>query len=293
MTVSELIHSISQRLNKTHEHPQECQQEAWWLLQAITKKSEAGLLAQKNIELSAEEQKKLDQWLTQHIDQAMPLQYILGSVPFCDLEIMVETPVLIPRPETEEWCCNLIESLKKLSLQKFSILDIGSGSGAIALALAKNFPNSTVIGVDIADHALSLSKRNAQKNQVKNVTFLKSNLYSGLEKSIKFDLIVSNPPYIATREWKSLSPSVTDWEDKNALLAGPEGLDIITTIIEQAPRWLKPNEEMSQYDIPQLLIEIGYWQGDLVKKLLHDAGLRSIRIQKDLEGKDRVACASL
>lgn len=293
MAVNELIHSISQRLKKIHEDPQECQQEARWLLQAITKKSEAELLAQKNIELSTDEEKMLEQWLTQHIDQAMPLQYILGSVPFCNLEIMVETPVLIPRPETEEWCCNLIERLKKLSPQKFSILDIGSGSGAISLALAKNIPSSTVIGVDIADHALSLSKRNAQKNQVKNVTFIKSNLYAGLEKTTKFDFIVSNPPYIATREWESLAPSVTEWEDKDALLAGPEGLDIISVIIEQAPRWLKPNEEMAQHNIPQLLIEIGYWQGELVTKLLHEAGLRSIHLLKDLEGKERVACASL
>ncbi len=293
MSISELINLISNRLKKIHEDPVARQQDAWWILQAITKKNEAQLLAAKEITLTQEEQSQVDDWLKKHVDDAMPLQYLLGTVPFCDLEIVVEPPTLIPRPETEEWCFNLIEQLKKLTDQRITILDIGTGSGCVALALAKNFPKAQIYAVDISEIALTLSKKNAQQNQIKNVTFIKSDIFSQLESQLKFDLIVSNPPYITQEEWLTLEPSVTKWEDQRALIAGQDGLDIIRRIIEQAPRWLQPNNEMSEHRIPQLMIEIGYLQGPATSELLSKAGFRKSYIKKDLEGKDRVACAEL
>jgi release factor glutamine methyltransferase len=293
MIISELIHSIAERLKKIHDNPVECQQDAWWMLQAITKKSEAELLAQKDIVLLPEQQKLLDDWLNKHIAQHEPLQYLLGTVPFCGLDILVEPPVLIPRPETEEWCCRLIEQLKTMPNKNLTILDIGSGSGCLAIALAKNFPQAQVYAVDISDKALALSKKNARAQHVTNITFLKSNVFDQLKPPLKFDLIVSNPPYIPAKQWTTLDPSVTQWEDQKALIAGPQGLDIIDIIIQHASGWLKPNKEMQERNIPQLMIEINYDQGQKVQALLTKAGFRDSRIQKDLEGKDRVACASI
>jgi release factor glutamine methyltransferase len=293
MVISELIHSITDRLKTIHNNPVECQQDAWWMVQAITKKSEAELLAQRDITLSPDQQKMLDEWLTKHVGQKMPLQYLLGNVPFCGLDILVEPPTLIPRPETEEWCYNLIEQLKTLPNQRLSILDIGCGSGCIAIALAKNFPQALVYAVDISDKALDLSKKNAQLLQAPNITFLKSDVFDQLKPPLKFDLIVSNPPYIAADEWAHLAPSVTQWEDAKALVAGPEGLNIIDKIIQHAPRWLMPNKDMLDHHVSQLMIEIGYRQGDKVRSLLEKAGFKNSHIKKDLEGKDRVACATL
>ncbi len=293
MSVSELVILISDRLKKIHEDPVSRQQDAWWILQAITKKNEAQLLAEKDVTLTATEQAQLEDWLKKHVDDSMPLQYLLGTVPFGDLEMLVEPPTLIPRPETEEWCLDLIGQLKKISDQRLTILDIGSGTGCIALTLAKHLPLATVYAVDISEKALALSKKNAQHNRIKNITFLKSDIFSQLEPTLKFDLIVSNPPYISQTEWETLEPSVTKWEDPRALMDGPDGLNIIRNIIEHAPRRLKLNSAMSEHAIPQLMIEIGYQQGPAVLELLTKAGFRKCFIKKDLEGKDRVACAEL
>jgi len=287
-----LSKEIEKQLHARYQDPTLCNQYAWWMIEAVTGKDKAKLIAQKEINFTSKQIVTLENWVQKQVEEKIPLQYLLGSAPFNDLEILVEAPTLIPRPETEEMCYNLIAMLKKLENKKLTILDIGTGSGCIALALAKALPESTVYATDISDEALALAEKNATHNNIKNVTFLKSDIYAGVP-NISFDLIVSNPPYIAEQEWKTLDESVTKWEDRRALVADNQGLAIIERIILQAPEYLKENKETLEKKIPQLVIEIGYTQGAATAKLFENAGFVDIHVQKDLEGKDRFVMARL
>jgi release factor glutamine methyltransferase len=290
--IFDLIRDISTRLEKIHDDPIARQQDAWWIAQALTKKTEADLIALKKIKLSDKQTIQLEQWLDAHINEHKPLQYILGFVPFNDLKILVEPPILIPRPETEEWAFNLAQKLKSLSDKNIAILDACCGTGCIALSLARVSPLAIVQGTDISEHAIQLSKKNALHNRITNTSFIHADLFPQ-NNDVKYDLIVSNPPYIPESEWSNLNPSITQWEDKKALISGKDGLDCIRGIIKNAKQWLKHNNEMKEKDIPQLVIEIDSTQGDAVKTLLEKAGFINVEILKDLEGKNRVAYAGL
>jgi release factor glutamine methyltransferase len=282
-----LIHQLAEQLNN-YEHTSEREQIAWWLVELVTKKNRAALLAEEEIELTSDQEKNLQQMIQEHVEKNKPLQYIFGMVPFNDIELFVEPPVLIPRPETEEWVCSLIESLKKLTNKKIKILDIGAGSGAISCALAHAFPEAEVVAVDIAHEALALTQKNIGHNKITNLTILESDLFSNLPEGTKFDLIVSNPPYISSDEYKKLDDAVKDWEDKRALLAEHKGLAIIEKIIQHAPEYLQKNDDLFLHDIPQLSIEIGYKQGAKVKELMQNALYKKVKVIQDLEGKDRI-----
>jgi len=264
---------------------------AWEILEYVTQKPRAQLLINSDFLLSEKEILQLDSVLNQHITHRKPLQYIFGSVPFCGLTIHLEPPILIPRPETEEWCRNLIDQLKQLKNQHIQILDVCTGSGCIALALADALPKAKVIGTDISEHSLEIAKKNAEINNIKNVSFLYSDVFKEINQ--QFDLIVANPPYISPEEWKTLDPIVQKWEDQNALVANNDGLKIIEQIIDNAPNYLKNNQEMTSLEIPQLAIEIGYDQGEQVKKIMHNAGFKHITIQKDFADLDRVVTGNL
>lgn len=293
MKVIDLIHDSQHQLRLVYTDPITCHQYAWWLLEKLTGKKKAQLIAQETISLATSDHNTLQQWLHHLVDEHKPIQYILGSVPFNGIDIIVKPPTLIPRPETEEWTCNLIEQLRSIKREDFSILDLCTGSGCIAVALANAFPNATITAIDIAQSALLLTQENAKHNAVTNVTCLKSDLFNALAEGSAFDLIVSNPPYIAEDEWSSLDVSVTHWEDKRALVAQDHGLAIIERIIHDAPRFLKTNHDIQSKKIPQLTIEIGYQQGHAVKKIMDDAGYYQTQIIKDLEGKDRIVVGSI
>ena len=268
-------------------------QYAWWLVQAVTKKNKGQLISQEELILSTEQQQKLDEWLHQLITDKKPLQYILGTVPFGQLEIIVEPPVLIPRPETEEWVLWLLEKLKPVKNERLHILDIGTGSGAIGLSLAHALPNATIIATDIAIEALQLSAKNADKNNITNFHLIESDLFANIPKQDRFDLIISNPPYIAIDEWQELDQSVKKWEDKRALLANDQGLAIIDAIIKQAPDFLKPNQLLKKHGINQLYLEIGYQQKENVIALMKAAGYTTIQAFVDMNKKDRVVSGSI
>lgn len=264
------------------------QSESWWLLEAITNKSKSQLVIENNITLTYEQEERLSHFVNERTVHKKPLQYILGSVPFCDLEILVEPPILIPRPETEEWCAWLIEQLTPLSGKKFTILDIGCGSGCIALALARAFPYASVIGVDIHDKAIQLSEKNKAHNAITNAIFIKSNLYSELTQyKNSFDLIVSNPPYIAPEEYKQLDPQVKEWEDKTALMADDEGFAIHKKIVFDAKKYLNQGGSLELRKLPQLVIEFGKGQEEKLKKILFQADFTNVEIHEDLEGVPR------
>jgi len=211
-------------------------QEAWWLLESITQKQKETLLIQK-YECTAEEVAKIDESIKKIKDESIPLAYLIGNVPFGELIINVKPPTLIPRPETEEWVYTLIDQLQPHKTEITSILDLGTGSGCVALALAHAFPQAQVTATDINPQALALAQENADQNKIKNITFIESNLFQQVPQR-KFDLIVSNPPYIAPSYKETLDKSVTNWEDHGALFAPGKGLELIEKMIKELPNFL-------------------------------------------------------
>lgn len=287
------INDIRHKLSAVYEDNTLCQQYAWWILQAICEKTRTELIIQEMVVLSPEQQQKIDQWMEYLVEDKMPLQYVLGFVPFADLEILVEPPTLIPRPETEEWCLYIIEHLLLLNNKKLKILDIATGSGCIALTMADYLPQAKIVATDIANTALELTEKNIEHNKISNVTVIQSDLFESIPCGMKFDIILSNPPYITAAEFIDLDETVTRWEDHNALVAADNGLAIIAKIIAQAPQFIQTNDEMKHKNIPQIVIEIGYAQGAAVKKLMESAGYNDVLVHKDLEGKDRFVTARI
>jgi len=273
--------------SKLSEITKDAESESWWLLEKLIKKSKAKLITEKEIELSEEQETKLNNWIEERVKNKKPLQYILGSVPFCGLEILVEPPILIPRPETEEWCNWLIKQLIHIE-NTANILDLCSGSGCIALSLAKAFPKSKVLGTDINSKAVELCNKNKKHNKIENATFTESDLYKNLKfYENSFDLIVSNPPYIPEEEFKSLSPEVLEWEDQKALTSGSTGLEIIEEIIKYAKTYLKKESIFNKYKLPRLVLEFGKGQDKSVKNLLEKYEFKNIQIHRDMEKVNR------
>lgn len=269
------MNSIIQHiLQKTQLSPQE----AWWLLEHITQQSKATLLT-SNSDLTSKELDDLNNAL-RDLNNNKPLSYIIGFVPFLNTKISVQPPTLIPRPETEEWSNNVITMLNKKHCINPTILDIGTGSGCIAVALAKHFPQATIYAVDIKKSALQLAKHNAQINNIANIIFIESNLCSNLPANIKFDLIVSNPPYIPNNT--TLNDQVTQWEDHDALFAHNNGLAIIEQIAQQAPQFLKKNKLPSQ-----LIIEIDSSHSLQAMKIFENLQYSSTVLQQDLFSQPR------
>ena len=291
-TIFNLIQQIAHELAPRYKDATLCEQYAWWMLQSILQQDQAHLIAMHSITLTDAQRNQLADWIKKQVVEHMPLQYLLGSVPFNDLDIRVKPPTLIPRPETEEWCSDLIDMLQTAGPQPLQILDLCSGTGCIALALASALPNAQLVGTDIADTALALARENAAHNNIANVTWIQSDLFAQIDKKHQFDLIVSNPPYIAAEEWTTLDDSVKKWEDTRALIAQEHGLHIIKQIIDQAPHYLRNNNPLQAHNIPQVWIEIGYQQGASVAELMKAAGYTHVSIQKDMEGKDRVVKGS-
>ena len=291
MNVSRLIKDIIKSLPTTNNLHSDAH--AWWIAQAITQKTKAQLIAQDEITLTPKQQQTIKTWLDKLNHDTIPLAYLIDSVPFLDLEIFVEQPILIPRPETEEWCYNFIEQLKPLKQATLTILDMCTGTGCIALALAHALPKATIYAVDINPHALALAHKNAIHNTITNVHFLESNLFAAIQPAMQFDIIVANPPYIAKKEWLELDKSVKDWEDEQALIAPNNGTGILKAIINQAPTFLHQNHAMNRYTIPQLLVEIGHTQANEVYNLMQHAGFSTIVIKKDFVGNDRIVTGSI
>ncbi len=292
-SLNTLVQSIIQQLKIKYLDEILCNQYAWWILESITQQKKSTLILRKTIALSPKQKNMLDYWIKKLVDDNIPLQYLIGSVPFISCEILVEPPTLIPRQETEEWCANLSEKFKKISDTSLRILDLCTGSGCIAVSLAKVLPHAEIYASDISHSALSLAAKNANYNKVSNITFISSDLFQDLPKNILFDIIISNPPYISENEWHHVDPSVKEWEDNNALLAADEGLAILKQVIHQAHNYLRPNELLQKNNIPQLIIEIGYKQGDIVAQLFKKEGFCNIIVQKDMQDKDRLVMGYL
>lgn len=202
-----------------------------------------------------------------------PLQYIIGETDFYGLTFKVNEHVLIPRPETEL----LIEKIVKENPVADNILEIGTGSGAIAITLAANIKNTKIMAVDISEEALQIARENAIKNKV-NINFCFSDVYENVTG--KYDLIVSNPPYIPGEEYQYLSREIREYEPSIALLADDSGLAFYKKILSSAKDYLTKKGK--------IYFEIGYSLSKSIKKVAEKNGFRNIETVKDLNGFDRM-----
>lgn len=211
-----------------------------------------------------------------------PLAYLLGTVEFMDATLQVNESVLIPRPETEELVEWVIEDSRPLleGVRGIRALDLGTGSGALAVALAQAWPDAWVLALDISERALRLARENARRNRVHDrVRFVCSDWSTALRG--RFDLLVANPPYIASEAFKGLSPEVRDYEPSAALVGGPRGTREIERIVRDAPRLLQPGG--------RLYLEIGADQADEVHALIENTGaFLDIVVRRDRGGRDRM-----
>ena len=241
------------------------------LLAHVLRCDQVALLTHPERPLSASEATQYESVLMRRL-RSEPMQYITGQQEFYGLAFEVSPDVLIPRPETE----HLVEAVLKHVKPNARIVDVGTGSGAIAVALAHALPRAQVTAVDLSPVALEVARRNAQRNAVSDrVTFLLSDLLVAVEGA-DFDVIVSNPPYVA--EGEVLEPQVSNYEPRSALYAGPTGLEIYERLIPQARKRLKPDG--------WLMLEIGFGQQAAVKALLH--GWNALSLVPDLQGIPRV-----
>lgn len=214
-----------------------------------------------------------------------PIQYILGTADFYGMKFIVNENVLIPRPETEE-LVELIKSHQSSVISHPSILDIGTGSGCIAIALKKLFPEANVSALDVSAKALEVARQNAEFNQT-DVNFILADLFTFKEMKVpSFDIIVSNPPYILKSEMNSMSKNVTEHEPFLALFVENEdALYFYKGIADLAKKQLRSNG--------RLYFEIHESLGKGVKELLEAKGFKNVEVKKDMSGKDRMVSASV
>lgn len=248
----------------------------------------------KRIDLALNPQTVMDgahlkQWknIVSELKKQRPVQYILGETAFYGLSFLVNENTLIPRPETEELVELIIESTNyELRNTKLKVLDIGTGSGCIAISLAKHLPTSEVYAIDVSEKALATAKKNAELNKVA-IDFISTNILdvfnlsavAGLDK--QFDIIVSNPPYVRNLEKDEIKPNVLEYEPHLALFVDDiDPLLFYRKIAELAIKNLNPNGK--------LYFEINQYLGKETIKLLEDFGFRNVELKKDIYGNDRM-----
>ena len=250
--------------------------EARRLASAVTGRSAAELASQPP---SSDEQARIDALVARR-EAGEPLQYLEGTTQFGPVELAVDPRALIPRPETERLWEEAVASLGEAGPGTV-IVDLGTGSGALALALKHAFPPARVFGVDISEDALALAKENAASTGL-DVTFLHGDLFEPLPAALRgrVDLVVSNPPYVASGDLEGLPVDVRDHEPHRALVAGPTGLEVLERIADEGYWWVGIGG--------WVVCEIGETQADAAERLFF-AFDREVR--PDLTGRDRILVA--
>ncbi|MEM9173103.1 MAG: peptide chain release factor N(5)-glutamine methyltransferase [Pseudomonadota bacterium] len=250
--------------------------EADWLISEALDLSRAQLLTRGDVVPTDDAQARLDEWLAQRADN-VPLAYLTGSQPFLSLMLEVTRDTLVPRADTEI----LVErALARIPpAQTCRIADLGTGSGAIALAIARARPLAQIVASDLSRRALAVAQRNAQRLGLGNVTFHCGNWFEALPTRSRFDLIVSNPPYVE-QDFDGLQTHLKH-EPRQALAAGTDGLDALRAIITGASKWLTPGG--------WLLLEHGYQQADAVSGILRTCSFTDIQCFDDRGARPRVS----
>ncbi|HZQ91982.1 MAG TPA: peptide chain release factor N(5)-glutamine methyltransferase [Terriglobales bacterium] len=250
------------------------------LLMFTLGRDRAYLYAHPERELTAEEASRYDAALAERA-RGVPAQYITGHQEFWGLDFVVTPAVLIPRPETEH-VVETVLALRAEGPEGLRIADVGTGSGCIALALAKEFPRATVTALDISPAALEVARINATRLEMsERVRFVESDLLGALPASEQFELIVCNPPYVGENEADKVQRQVREFEPRVAVFAGKNGLDVYERLVPQARERLAPGG--------WLVMEIGYSIEAPVRALL--GGWSDVRVTNDLQGIPRVVAA--
>lgn len=256
---------------------EEYETDAWLLLEAAAECTRNDLFLRGNEPLKKEQELLYNDYLEKR-SRRIPVQHILGVQCFCGLDFIVTPDVLCPRLDTEV----LIEEALKRIKPGSRILDMCTGSGCIILTLLHFLKDCTGTAVDLSEKALSVAKKNAAKLQ-KECTFIHSDLFENIEG--RFDVIISNPPYIATKEIEALEPEVREHEPMMALDGREDGLYFYRKIVSASVDYLNPEG--------WLMFEIGYDQGEALSKMMKSAGYDDVRVIKDLAGLDRIVIGKL
>lgn len=245
------------------------------LLAEATGWDRAALAASPEAELPPQAARRFAEMVRRRLRRE-PVAYIVGRKGFRHIELTADPRVLIPRPETE-----LLVELA-LELRPNSVLDVGTGSGAIALAVASELPGCEVVATDTSAAALEVARANAARLGLsERVRFLAGTAPDGEA----FDLVLANLPYVAEPEWALLQPEVTEWEPREALLAGPDGLEAIRSFLSECGRGLS---RIPAQTSTALALEVGAGQAGAVGELMRHAGFEGIEVRSDLAGIERV-----
>jgi release factor glutamine methyltransferase len=279
--LSSIAENIQIATRVLHEHGiAEARREANSLVVFALEKDKAFLIAHPEYQLSNEEETRLREVLRRRAARE-PLQYITGRQEFYGLDFEVSPDVLIPRPETELMVENAIGILREKENPRFC--EIGIGSGCISIAILHEIKTARATSVDVSEKALGIAQRNAEKYDVLTRIDLKiSDLFAALENE-RFNLIVSNPPYISFEDFETLQPEVKNFEPREALTDGRNGLSVIERIIDQAPNFLNPGGF--------LLMEIGFGQAQKVCEIFSPKIWQTVEFLRDLQGIPRTVKA--
>ena len=235
-------------------------------------------------ETPTEEQRTAFREMIRRRGEGMPVAQLVGYKEFYSLQFRVNENVLIPRPETEHLVIEALDCVKKMNItdRPVSIADIGTGSGAIAVSLAKQLPNSELTAVDQSEAALEIAGWNAEKHKVDSrISFIQSDLLASVGSPQQFDVICTNPPYVSESEYSQLAPTVRDFEPRQALVSGPTGTETIERIIDEAPDRLHCGA--------RLIIELSPMIADACEQLARQStAFGDIRFIKDLAGHKRI-----
>ena len=279
-TVADILREAADRLEESG--VADTRREAASLLGFVLDRGKTFLYSHPEYVLTVDEYSRIQSFIARRAERE-PFQYIVGRQEFYGLEFEVTPDVLIPRPETEMLTARAIDVLTGTDAPRFC--EVGIGSGCIAVSILYNVPGATAVGLDISGNAMQVAGRNAEKHGVASRLELReSDVFSALRDE-KFDMVVSNPPYVRAADLQALQPEVRDYEPHAALTDGSDGVSIIRQIIEGAPGFLKASGS--------LLIEIGFDQGYEVGKMLRGAIWAEVEIIPDFQGIPRMASARL
>lgn len=258
--------------------------DAEWLLASALGTERLQLYLKYDRPVGPEEREAFKQQLRRRACRE-PLQYILGRAAFRELELVADPRALIPRPETEVLVEEVLAWAKDRKSGLGTVMDIGTGTGAVSVSLAVEGVCEQIVATDISEGALEVARLNAQRHGVEALLdFRRGSLFEIVDAGEAFDVIVSNPPYVATGERAGLQPEIRDWEPSEALFAGDDGLDVIQPLIAEAPEHLT--------DGGLLALEVGLGQAERVTRQIDDSGrFEPARVRRDLGGLPRVIMA--
>ncbi len=261
--------------------------EAKVLMLKATGLSEEKFFASLVRELTGKEEKRFERLLEKRLS-GFPLAYVVGEKEFWSLALKTPAGVFIPRPETELLVEKVVELSSGAKKEEKTIVDIGTGSGNIAVALARELPRAKIVATDISAKAIKAARSNARIHNAANIQFVRGNLYSaltGLNLEKRVDFIVCNPPYVSSEGWEDLPGPIRYHEPRRALVPGKTGLEFIRRLIRGAPAYLKPGAF--------LIFEIGQGEAEKACSLFDNSVWSSVKLGRDLSNIPRVVCACL